>query len=129
MIYEAVCKKCRSYHEYVKSVAECLDTPICCGEKTQKVIFSSPSVQFDVQPWESFVSPATGKMITSKAQRKEDMRESGCRDWEGLDSEKNEAARQKKYEEQKQDEALDKAVRTAWAQLPPSKKAQLLSIS
>ena len=69
------------------------DSPYCCNIQTSKRILSAPMAQFDVQPWEAFESPATGKMITSKAERKEDMKVSGCRDWEGMKDEKAESAR------------------------------------
>jgi hypothetical protein len=127
MIYESVCFKCGAYHEYIRSVQDRNDVPECCGVKTEKRVLSVPSAHFDVQPWESFISPATGKLITSKAERQEDMKASGCRQWEGMKDEKSEAARRKQYNEEAQDKALDHAVRTAWAQLSPSKKAQALS--
>lgn len=81
----------------------------------------------DIQPWDAYQSPATGKLITSYAQRRADMKAAGCRDWEGMANEKQHAQRQKQYEEQANDEALDKSVRTAWAQLSPEKKAAALA--
>ena len=125
-IYEAVCKKCGKYHEYVAKVADCMNSPVCCDEQTQKVIFTAPMGQFDIQPWEGYESPATGKWITSKAERKEDMKASKTRQWEGMETEKQEAARHKMYDEAEQDKKLDVAVRTAWAQLSPEKKALAL---
>ena len=124
--YEAVCLKCGKYHEYIRTMRNSDDSPECCGVKTDKRILSAPLAQFDVQPWESFESPATGKIITSKAERREDMKASGCREWEGMDNERHNAKRQKKYEQDSQDRELDTAVRTAWANLSPSKKALAL---
>lgn len=80
----------------------------------------------DIAPWDAYESPATGKIITSKTERMEDMKVSGCRDWEGMESEKKESARQGLYIEEKQDAELDKTVRQAWANLSPAKKAQAL---
>jgi hypothetical protein len=80
----------------------------------------------DIQPWEAYESPATGKMITSKAQRREDMKVSGCRDWEGRESEQKQANRNRDYEEAASDKKLDATVRTAFAQLSPEKKRQML---
>lgn len=123
-VYESVCLKCGKYHEYIRTVSNCLDTPECCGEKTDKRILSAPMGIVDIPAYES---PATGKWITSRSERKEDLRRSGCREWEGMETEKQEAERRKQYEEAEQDKALDHSVRQAWADLPPSKKAEALA--
>ena len=126
-VYEAVCMKCGKYHEYIRPVAQYLDTPECCGAKTDKRLLSAPMMRADIQPWDAYQSPATGKLITSYAQRREDMKASGCRDWEGMDNEKQNAAQQKRYDEEAQDAAIDKTVRTAWANLSSEKKAAALA--
>ena len=55
------------------------------------------------------------------------MARAGCRDWEGMDAEKKQSQRLKQYQEQASDAKLDTAVRTAWAQLPPEKRAAALA--
>lgn len=127
-VYEAVCLKCGAYHEYIRPVANCHDTPDCCGVKTDKRLLSAPMMRADIQPWDAYQSPATGRLITSYAQRREDMKASGCRDWEGRESEQKNADRQKKYAEIELDAKLDTTVRTAWAQLSPEKKAAALAV-
>lgn len=129
MIYEAVCLTCGAYHTYVRKAADYLDTPECCGRKTEKRLLTAPMARFDIQPWDAYESPATGKMISSYTQRREDMKVSGCRDYEGKDSELRQAQRLAQYDEQKQDEALDTTVRQAWANLSPQKKAMALKES
>jgi hypothetical protein len=74
-----------------------------------------------------YESPATGKWIETPRQRREDFKASGTREWEGMANEKAHSDQQKKYEEAKQDQALDHAVRTAWQHLPDSKKQQALA--
>ena len=37
-IYHSLCHKCGTYHEYVAKVADYLNSPDCCGEKTEKQI-------------------------------------------------------------------------------------------
>ena len=123
-IYEAKCLTCGREEDYFRPVAQYLDTPECCGYKMEKLI-SAPNLSPDIANWDTYVSPATGKTISSKAQRRADMKASGCRDWEGMESEKKQAARNKEYDEVKQDKKLDESVRTAYAQLPSEKKAQL----
>lgn len=125
MIYESVCLTCGTHHTYVRRAADYLDTPVCCGQKTEKRIFTAPSARMDMAPWDAFESPATGRMITSYAQRREDMKTSGCRDWDGLESEKRYAADQKRQNDQTMDAKLDHAARTALAQLAPDKRALL----
>lgn len=124
--YESVCLQCGKYHEYIRPMSQSDDSPYCCDKQTSKRILSVPMAQFDVEPWNAFESPATGKMITSKAERKEDMKVSGCRDWEGMEAERHESDKIKREEEVKLDQALEHTVRTAWANLSPSKKAMAL---
>ena len=126
-IYEAVCMACGKYHTYIRKAADYLDTPECCGNKTEKRLLTAPMARMDIQPSDAYISPATGKLITSYAERREDMKASGCRDFEGRASEERQAARIREYDEIKQEAALDNTVRTAWAQLSPEKKAKALS--
>lgn len=126
-IYQAVCLTCGKYHEYIRRAADCRDTPECCGTATDKRILSAPMMRADIAPWDAYESPATGKFITSYAQRREDMKASGCRDWEGQDVERREISKRQAEDEAKADAAMDATVRTAWASLSPSKKAAALA--
>lgn len=123
-IYEAVCTKCGAYHEYIRPVANYLDTPECCGVKTEKRLISAPMAIVDIPAYES---PASGKWITSRSERREDFKRTGCRPWEGMAAERQEADKQKAYIEAEQDKALDHTVRKAWADLPDSKKQAALA--
>lgn len=127
--YQAVCLKCGAYHEYIRHFSDSNDSPMCCEEKTAKRILSAPMAKFDIAPWDAYVSPATGKVINSYAQRRDDMKVAGCRDWEGITSERRQSDRNKQYEEEKQDAVLDRNVRQAWANLSPEKKALALKES
>ena len=100
---------------------------MCCDQKTDKRLLSAPMMRADIAPWDAFQSPATGKTITSYAERREDMKASGCRDWEGRADEAHNAARQKGYDEAASDAKLDTVVRTAWANLSPQSKAAALA--
>ena len=125
--YEAICPKCGAYHEYVRQVSQYLDTPQCCGQQTEKRLFSAPMMRADIAPWDTYESPATGKRITSYTERREDMKASGCRDWEGRASEDANAKKQQAYNDESMDKKLDHTVRTLWANLPAEKKAQVLA--
>lgn len=123
-LYDAKCTKCGKSHEYFKAIALSHETPICCGERTEKQL-SAPSLSMDIANWDGYISPVSGKFISSKAQRRADMKATGSRDWEGIESERKQVARNKEYEEKAFDAKLDKTVRTAYAQLPQEKKSQL----
>lgn len=49
-----------------------------CKVLAEIVIKQPPLMSFDIAPWESFESPATGKAVTSRKQMQEDLRASGC---------------------------------------------------
>ncbi len=67
-------------------------------------------------------SEATGLWVEGRKARREDLKRSGCRPWEGLQQEKQEAARQERYAEQKLDASLTKTASEAFYQLPPEKR-------
>jgi hypothetical protein len=110
--------------EYMRPVAQCQDTPLCCGTKTEKQIRSAPMGIVDIPAYQS---PATNKWITSRSERREDLKRAGCREWEGIAAERKEAAKRKAADEQKNEAALDHAVRSAWRDMPDSKKTELLN--
>lgn len=69
-----------------------------------------------------YVSPVTGLWVEGRVARREDLKRTGSRPWEGLDQEKKESARAKQYNEQHLDASLTKAASEAFYQLPPSKR-------
>lgn len=79
----------------------------------------------DIPPWDAYESPASGKMITSRKERREDMARTNSRPWEGMAVEKQEAARQKQYQEQRSDAKLHEAVSRAYYQMDPKKRREL----
>lgn len=74
---------------------------------------------------EGYLSPTTGKWIEGRKARRDDLARSGARPWEGLAAEKQEAARQKAYIEQKQDKAIEKAAWQAYYAMSPEKRRKL----
>lgn len=67
-------------------------------------------------------SEGTGLWVEGRRARREDLRASGCRPWEGLQAEKKEAARHKQYAEQRLDASLTEAAARTFHQLPASKR-------
>lgn len=72
-----------------------------------------------------YVSPVSGLWVEGRKARREDLKRTGSRPWEGMESERKEAARQRAYAEQRSEQKLDAAVRTAYYQLSPDKRRVL----
>lgn len=72
-----------------------------------------------------YESPVTGLWVEGRKQRREDLKRTGCRPYEGREQETKEAARFRQYEDQKMDKSLDKAVHEAYYRLSPSKREML----
>ncbi len=75
-----------------------------------------------------YQSPVTGLWVEGRRQRREDLKRTGSRPYEGLEQEQKEVARFHQYEEQKLDRSLDRAAHEAYYQLPPSKRDVLKRI-
>lgn len=86
----------------------------------------APALITDIQPWDAYISPASGKLITSRKERREDMARTNSRPWEGLNVEKQEANRRKQYEEQRNDARLHEAASRAFYQMDPRKRRELM---
>lgn len=97
-----------------------------CGKLAHRVISATQGiVKFPAAGGREYVSPASGKYITTERQRRDDLARTDCRPYEGLESETKEAARKRAVEEKKQDAKLHENVSRAYYQLPPSKRKVL----
>lgn len=83
----------------------------------------APAIFGDIEPYES---PASGKMIEGRAQRREDFKATNTRPFEGIEQERKEAARRRAYEEARHEKKLDESVGRAFYSLSPEKRRQLL---
>jgi hypothetical protein len=122
--YEAFCHTCKTVQDYYQPVSRYMDTPECCGAKTQKVILTAPVGIVDIP---AYVSPTTGKLIDSRSKRREDLKASGSREWEGMEQEQKVAQQRVKAEEKKADAAIESAVVSAWQALPSESRRALES--
>lgn len=129
-IYECQCPKCEEEAEVSLTFTEQEDPknfPKCFSCKTQMLQILSPTrgwVDFPAAQG-GYVSHGTGEYVDTTKKRKEDLRKSKCRPWEGIDSEKREAARQSAYREAKEDAKLDDTVRKAYYGLTPKQRKTL----
>jgi hypothetical protein len=97
------------------------------GWKDKLLMHAYPTRSAAVYVMPGYESPATGKWIETPRQRREDMKASGTRPWEGMANERAHTESIKKAEEAKLDAAIDHSVRTAWQHLPDTKKQQALA--
>ncbi len=65
-----------------------------------------------------YVSPVTGEWVEGRRARRNDLKKSGCRPYEGREQEMKEAARQREYMEKKLDALAEKMAHRAWAEAP-----------
>lgn len=121
-VYEARCNVCSKVHDYVRPVAQCMDTPECCGQKTQKVILSAPMGYVENI---AYTSPIDGRPITTKQARIEDLRRNNCRPWEGMEQEQKVSQQRKAEEEKAFDAKLEKTIGETYAALPSDQKRAL----
>lgn len=81
-----------------------------------------PRAHYVIPDTPDYVSPVSGIVVSGRRQRRDDLRRSNCREWEGLAAEKAEASRRVAYQEQKFDRGLEVAARRAYHELPPAKR-------
>lgn len=85
----------------------------------QELPESAPMIMTDLPGYQS---PTTGLWVEGRVQRREDLKRSGCRPWEGREQEMKEANRRQSYDEAKRETALDRAAHEVYYQFPPSKR-------
>ena len=73
-----------------------------------------------------YVSPVTGKLVSGRRQRREDLFRTHSRPYEGREQEVKQAARIQAYDEQRRDAKLDDAARRAYHQrLTPQQRREI----
>ena len=69
-----------------------------------------------------YQSPVTGLWVEGRRARREDLKRTGSRPFEGIEQERKEAARQEAYREQRLDAHLTKTAAEVFYQLPADKR-------
>ena len=123
------CLECTTKLEAFRKMADLNDTPLCeeCGSETKKIMNVCNIGSYSAKPMETYLSPVTGKPITSQRQRQYDMESNGCRPWEGIKQEKKAVARQRKYNDDKLDKAVETSLNKQVGQMD-SKKRKILGL-
>lgn len=128
-IYEYECETCNLYGDASNSIDERhTHAPLCpkCADKMSLVI--SPVrgvVKFPAAGGHEYVSPATGRVITSERARRDDLKRSGCRPYEGFEQEMKHANKIRAEEEKQSDAKLHENVSRAYYALSPEKRKVL----
>lgn len=76
---------------------------------------AAPFIWDDLPGYES---PATGKWVEGRKARREDLKRSGCRPYEGKEQELKEAAKRRAEQERQTDQIAEKLAHRAWAEAP-----------
>ena len=118
------CIYCQSRVNVDESVIDCPN----CGMTNKLTPFcDTPMLNATTfRVFDSYESPATGKVITNMRERDHDMKASGCREWEGIEQEKKEAARREKYDEEKLGNLIETVAAEEFAKLPEESRQSLL---
>lgn len=76
-LYSYKCEKCGTEQDAIRKIADLEDSPLCCGQKTKQVIvapmINSNFLGSTKNP--GYESPMSGKYITTKKQRNDEMKE------------------------------------------------------
>ena len=118
-LYEYKCSCGRWFDKYLK-LADCGLPVLCeCGKQAEKQL-SAPFVQTDIMPYQS---PIDGRYVGGKRARREDLRRSGCVEWEpGV---REEAAQRRARAEEALDRGLEQTLDAEISQMPARKRELL----
>jgi len=120
-IYAHACPNGHRFDLFLK-LADLDDIQTCnCGQKAQRQI-SAPAFQVD---FPAYISPTSGKLISSRTQRKEDLKASNCVEYEP--SMKEEKDRRVREDELKLDKKIDEHVEKTIFEMPADKRDKLVS--
>lgn len=116
-LYRYFCPECDHEEDAFQTVAERHNGPRCHGP--MQIMICAPAVQADIPGYES---PTTGRWIEGRAARRNDLKQSGARPYEGFEQERKEAQRRRQDAEAKADAKIEKVIRESYHQLSPAKR-------
>lgn len=127
-LYEYECRVCYAHTDTFNSIVNRRKAPTCkdCGSATRLVISAVMGcVKFPAAAGQEYISPTSGKAITTERARRDDLKRTGCRPYEGFEAEKKEADKSRKEQEKKSDAKLEESTRRAYHQLSPKQRRVL----
>jgi putative FmdB family regulatory protein len=121
-LYEMLCQNGHKFDRFIK--LSNIDEPqTCeCNAQAHRVI-SACMFSIDATNFPAYQSPTTGRIITSKTQRREDMAASGCVDYEPslIEHQAKRIAREDAELDKKVEEHIEKTI----YEMPTAKKERL----
>ena len=118
---------CENGHQFdrILKLKDYKQPQICeCGLPAKRKIMPT-MVNCDMQPWDRYISPVSGKPITSYKERREDMAKHDCVDYEP--SLKKHIKRDSEEAERKLEKAMDETVESEIMKMDSSKVEGLAS--
>lgn len=121
-IYTYVCKEGHQFDRYLK-LEDYKNPQVCdCGSESRKKMMPT-MINCDIQSWDYYESPASGKAITSYKQRREDMARHDCVDYDpGM---KKAFEKRVEKEDCALDKKIDETVDREWDKMSSKKRENL----
>jgi hypothetical protein len=95
------------------------------GELVEKRYAPKPKTAYVIPDLPDYQSPVDDRIVHGRSGRREDLKRTQSRPWEGREQEEKEASRARQYDEQKLDRRIDESAQHAYAQLHPDKRRLL----
>jgi len=121
-IYTYACPDGHQFDRFLKLADYKKPQKCSCGLEAKRKIMPT-MVNCDMQPWDRYISPASGKVITSYKERRKDMAETGCVDYEP--SMRKHTTKYMEDEDAKLEKAMDETVEKEIEQMPTRKREKL----
>ena len=124
-IYTYVCDNGHQFDRFLK-LKDYRELQTCdCGAASKKKIMPT-MINCDMQPWDRYISPVSGKPITSYKERNKDMEEHGCVDYDpGV---RTDTTSHMKREDAKLEKKMDDFVEKSIQEMPVRKREKLESV-
>lgn len=121
-VYQHRCKNGHVFDVFLK-IKDYNEPQTCeCGAPSERQIVPT-MLNCDMPNWDRYISPTTGKLITSYKERREDMKASGCVDYEP--SMKKVQKQKVKEGDAALDKMVDQTVEKQWETMDTSKREKL----
>lgn len=82
---------------------------------SRRAASAGPAVFGDLPAYES---PVTGKIVDGRRARREDLKRTNSRPWEGREQEQKEADKARREQDRKTDQLAERMAHRAWAEAP-----------
>lgn len=123
-IYTYICDNGHQFDRFLK-LKDYREPQTCgCGSQSKKKIMPT-MLNCDMQPWDRYISPVSGKTITSYKERKKDMEDHGCVDYEP--SLPKHVTKHMETEDTKLEKKMDEFVEKQIHEMPSRKREKLES--